>query len=98
MVRCRDEAHRKSVFPLEIALDRYIERTQKSASAVVTQAVSQFLKHPLHTLFQVSTSGVLVRGVYQRVVSVKVSKQHGDFGLGTFDEFKSHRVSPSALC
>jgi len=71
---------------LEIALDRYIERTKQSASAVVTVALSQFLKHPLHTLFQVSTSGALVRGVYQRAVSVEVLKQHGDFGLGTFDD------------
>jgi acetolactate decarboxylase len=83
---------------MEIAPDRYIEHKQKSAPAVVTQAVSQFLKLPLHSLFHVSTSGALVRGVYQRAVSVKVSRQHGDFGLGTFDEFKSHRVSPSALC
>lgn len=64
----------------------------------MTEALSQFLKHPLHTLFQVSTSGALVRGVYQRAVSVEVLKQHGDFGLGTFDEFKSHRVPPTALC
>jgi acetolactate decarboxylase len=71
---------------LEIALDRYIERTKQSASAVVTKALSQFLNHPLHTLFQVSTSGALVRGVYQRAVSVEVLKQHGDFGLGTFDD------------
>jgi len=71
---------------LEIALDRYIERTKQSASTVVTETLSQFLKHPLHTLFQISTSGALVRGVYQRAVSVEVLKQHGDFGLGTFDD------------
>lgn len=70
---------------LETVLDRYIERTKQSASAVVTEALSQFLNYPLHTLFQVSTSGALVRGVYQRAVSVEVLKQHGDFGLGTFD-------------
>jgi acetolactate decarboxylase len=71
---------------LEIALDKYTEGTKQSASAVVTSALSQFLNHPLHTLFQVSTSGALVRGVYQRAVSVEVLKQHGDFGLGTFDD------------
>lgn len=71
---------------LEIALDRYIEHTKQSASAVVTRALSEFLNHPLHTLFQVSTSGALVRGVYQRAVSVELLKQHGDFGLGTFDD------------
>ena len=71
---------------LEMALDRYIEHTKQSASAVVTEALSQFLNHPLHTLFQVSTSGALVKGVYRRAVSVEVLKQHGDFGLGTFDD------------
>jgi acetolactate decarboxylase len=71
---------------MEIALDMYIKRTKQSASAVVTTALSQFLNHPLHTLFQVSTSGALVRGVYQRAVSVEVLKRHGDFGLGTFDD------------
>ena len=71
---------------LEIALDRYIKHMKQSASAVVTEALSQFLNHPLHTLFQVSTSGALVKGVYQRAVSVEVLKQHGDFGLGTFDD------------
>ena len=71
---------------LETALDRYVERTKQSPSAVVAEALSQFLNYPLHTLFQVSTSGALVRGVYQRAVSVEVLKQHGDFGLGTFDD------------
>jgi acetolactate decarboxylase len=71
---------------LEVALNRYIDRTKESASAVITEALSQFLEHPLHTLFQVSTSGALVRGVYQKAVSVALLKQHGDFGLGTFDD------------
>jgi len=72
---------------MEIALDRYIERTQKSVSAVVTQALSQFLKHPLHTLFHVSTSGAMVRGIFQRAQSVEGVRANGDFGLGTFDDF-----------
>ena len=36
------------------------------------------------TLFQVSTSGALVAGLYQGAVSTAVVLQHGDFGLGTF--------------
>jgi len=77
---------------LEIALDNYIESIGQSVSAVVTRALAQFLNHPLHTLFQVSTSGALVRGVYQRAVSVEVLKQHGDFGLGTFDDLDGEMV------
>ena len=71
---------------LETALANYSQRTKQSASAVITEALSQFLNHSLHTLFQVSTSGALVRGVYQKAVSVEVLKRHGDFGVGTFDD------------
>ncbi|CAB3750882.1 acetolactate decarboxylase [Paraburkholderia humisilvae] len=39
---------------------------------------------PVHTLFQVSTSGALVSGLFGGVVSAAVILQHGDFGLGTF--------------
>jgi acetolactate decarboxylase len=37
-----------------------------------------------HTLFQVSTSGALVAGLFSGVVSCRALLQHGDFGLGTF--------------
>jgi acetolactate decarboxylase len=37
------------------------------------------------TLFQVSTSTALVEGVYGGVVTIAELKQHGSFGLGTFD-------------
>jgi acetolactate decarboxylase len=45
-----------------------------------------------HTLFQVSTSGALVAGLYQGVVSTAVILQHGDFGLGTFADLDGEMV------
>ena len=45
-----------------------------------------------HTLFQVSTSGALVAGVYDREVTVKSILEHGDFGLGTFDDLDGEMV------
>lgn len=75
-----------------IALESYIQSTGQDASSVVTTALAHFLNLPLHTLFQVSTSGALVRGVYQRVVSVGVLKLKGDFGLGTFDDLDGEMV------
>ena len=36
-------------------------------------------------MFQVSTSTALVEGVYGGVVTIAELKQHGSFGLGTFD-------------
>jgi len=58
--------------------------TRQSESQLVIAALSQYLAQPIHTLFQVSTSGALVAGVYSGVVSCATILQHGDFGLGTF--------------
>jgi acetolactate decarboxylase len=69
---------------LKAALDAEVTRTKRTPSSVVTAALSEYLGLPVHTLFQVSTSGALVAGVYDREVSVKSILEHGDFGLGTF--------------
>src|SRR5246127_5942426 len=69
---------------LKAALDAEIKRTKGTVSSVVTAGLSQYLGVPVHTVFQVSISGALVAGVYDKEVSVKSILQHGDFGLGTF--------------
>ena len=58
--------------------------TGESIDHLVATALSQSFDVPLHTLFQVSTSGALVQGIYERAVSSKVLLTYGDFGLGTF--------------
>jgi acetolactate decarboxylase len=45
-----------------------------------------------HTLFQVSTSGALVQGVYEKAVSSKFLLNYGDFGLGTFENLDGEMV------
>ena len=50
------------------------------------------LQTPIHTLFQVSTSGALVAGVYSGAVSVQSLLKHGDFGLGTFANLDGEMV------
>jgi acetolactate synthase-1/2/3 large subunit len=47
-----------------------IVRNNTDGSSIVTAALAQYLKVPVHTLFQVSISGALVAGVYSGVVSV----------------------------
>src|SRR5260370_27669565 len=47
---------------------------------------------PVHTLFQVSTSGALVQGIYERAVSTNLLLNYGDFGLGTFDNLDGEMV------
>jgi acetolactate decarboxylase len=77
---------------LRIALDQEIARLRTDESAVVTAALSEYLAIPVHTLFQVSTSGALVAGVFDREVSVKSILEHGDFGLGTFADLDGEMV------
>jgi acetolactate decarboxylase len=45
-----------------------------------------------HTLFQVSTSTALVEGLYQGSVAVETLRQHGDFGLGTFENLDGEMI------
>src|SRR5712664_2561988 len=77
---------------LKSALDAEVTRIKGTASSVVTAALSQYLGVPVHTLFQVSISGALVAGVYDREVSVKSILKHGDFGLGTFANLDGEMV------
>jgi acetolactate decarboxylase len=74
------------------ALHAEAMRTGETASSVVTAALAQYLGTPIHTLFQVSTSGALVAGVYSGVVSVQSILKHGDFGLGTFANLDGEMV------
>ena len=66
------------------ALEDEAKRTGETASSIVTDALARRLGVSIHTLFQVSTSGALVAGVYNREVCVKSILKYGDFGLGTF--------------
>jgi acetolactate decarboxylase len=69
---------------LRTALKARALATGQSEPQLVISALSQYLAKPIHTLFQVSTSGALVAGVYSGMVSCATILQHGDFGLGTF--------------
>jgi hypothetical protein len=53
---------------LKAALDAEVTRRNGTASSVVTAALSQYFGVPVHRLFQVSISGALVAGVYDREV------------------------------
>jgi acetolactate decarboxylase len=77
---------------LKSVMDAPTARLRTNESAVITAALSKYLGIPVHTLFQVSTSGALVAGVYDREVSVKSILEHGDFGLGTFANLDGEMV------
>ena len=77
---------------LEAALEEEVTRSGRSTSSVVTAALARYLERPVHTVFQVSTSGALVAGVYDREVSVQTVLEHGNFGLGTFANLDGEMV------
>ncbi|HUC18931.1 MAG TPA: acetolactate decarboxylase [Acetobacteraceae bacterium] len=77
---------------LKSALDAEVKRAGGTAASVVTKALAQYLGLSVHTLFQVSTSGALVAGVYDREVDVRSILDHGDFGVGTFSNLDGEMV------
>ncbi len=66
--------------------------SNEGVSHIVTVALSQYLSQPFHTLFQISTSGSLVAGIYTGAVSSGIILQHGDFGIGTFENLDGEMV------
>ena len=77
---------------LQRALEKLSKETGEPISQLVSGTLSRCLAIPLHTLFQVSTSGALVQGVYERAVSSNLLLNYGDFGLGTFENLDGEMV------
>ena len=80
------------------ALQREVERTGDSLSHVVQHALSEALDLEHHSLFQVSTSGAVVKGVFKGCTSVADLKSHGDFGLGTFEDLDGELIMLDGHC
>jgi acetolactate decarboxylase len=68
-------------------------RTGEPLSHIVMEALAESLQVEHETLFQVSTATALVQGVSRGVVTVGELKEHGDFGLGTFDGLDGEMVA-----
>ncbi len=66
--------------------------------AFVEQALNYYLSLEQHTLFQVSTSGALVKGVFHGGMRVSEFRQHGDFGLGTFAGLNGEMIMLEGQC
>ena len=66
-------------------LQDHCKSTKEPVSLTVSKALGEYLHAAHHTLYQVSTSTALVQGIYQGAVRVGTLRQHGDFGLGTFE-------------
>jgi alpha-acetolactate decarboxylase len=70
---------------VQIALRERSRATGESIDRIVANALSRVLGMPVHTLFQVLTSGALVQWIYERAVSTSLLEKYGDFGQPEFD-------------
>jgi acetolactate decarboxylase len=77
---------------LQNALEKTSEKTGEPISHLILSALAQYFDVPHHTLFQVSTSGALVQGIYDRAVSSSFLLNYGDFGLGTFENLDGEMI------
>ncbi|MCX5945460.1 MAG: acetolactate decarboxylase [Cyanobacteria bacterium] len=80
------------------ALQAHCARSGESLNHAVIAALADALDIEHHTLYQVSTSGALVEGLYQGCVSVGDIRRHGDFGLGTFDGLDGEAILLDGVC
>jgi acetolactate decarboxylase len=74
------------------ALVDHAQRTHESLAHIVSAALAEYLQVTHHTLYQVSTSTALVEGIYQGAVRVGTLREHGDLGLGTFEDLDGEMV------
>lgn len=74
------------------ALKEHCARTGEPPEHAAISALAEFLDIEHHTIYQVSTSGALVQGVFQGCVKIGDVKRHGDFGLGSFDSLDGEGV------
>jgi acetolactate decarboxylase len=84
------------LIPISKSLQNVLEKLSRETGEPISHLISTALSHcfdvPQHTLFQVSTSGALVQGIYERAVSSRFLLNYGDFGLGTFENLDGEMV------
>ena len=71
--------------PVWQALQAEQRRTGESMSELLERSLSRALDLERHSMYQVSTTSALVKGVFGGTVTVADLSTHGDFGIGTFD-------------
>lgn len=80
------------------ALEKRGRETGESLAEMVETALCEALALEKHSLFQVSTSNALVKGVFSGVMTVGELRRHGDFGLGTFAGLDGELIMVDGEC
>lgn len=85
--------HCKISGALEEALLERQKLTGETTGHIVRAALADYLQVSHSTLFQISSINALVEGIYLGEISVDQLKEHGDFGLGTFESLDGEMVA-----
>ena len=80
------------------ALERHCLQSGESHSAVLRKALADYLDLEHHTLWQLSTSTAVVEGVFGGSLQVKDLADHGDFGIGTFEQLDGEGILLDGIC
>jgi acetolactate decarboxylase len=75
------------------ALEQRSAETGEPVRHLVATALAELLDVDHQTIFQVSTVGALVEGVYEGAVRIGTLREHGDFGLGTFEGLDGEMIA-----
>ena len=80
------------------AIQSRAESLGQPVRQVVQDALAEALDVQHHSMFQVSTSGALIEGLYQGAMTVGDLRRHGDTGLGTFEELDGEMILAGGHC
>ena len=80
------------------ALQAHATRTGESYSAEIRKALADYLDLEHHNLWQLSTSTAVVEGVFGDALHVRDLADHGDFGIGTFEQLDGEGILLDGLC
>jgi acetolactate decarboxylase len=68
------------------------QRAREPLKHIVNKALAAYFDVAHHKIYQVSTATALVEGIYQGAVRVGALREHGDLGLGTFEDLDGEMV------
>ena len=76
------------------ALQRLSGQSGRSPSEITHEALRQYLKHErgVNAVYLSAPVNAMLKGIYQEDTTLGELKQHGDFGLGTFNDLDGEMV------
>lgn len=80
------------------ALSERSRSSGQTVSHIVQAALAETLDLAHDSMYQVSTSGAIVEGLYQGCVTVGDLRMHGDVGLGTFEDLDGEMIVIDRRC